>query len=199
MEIDDPRIHARIPTHATQDTPQTDHPYTYGTVTLCGIPFQRNFRLGWSVFPGGLSTPHVPCGIRFELCRFRSPLLTTSRLISLPPPTEMFQFGGFPIQIWIASFEAGCPIRESPDHRLLASTRSLSQLGTPFIGTRTEPSTDWLVSARHFNVSARTHLTSYVHTFTRPHGVFWTLGPSPVTHVSGCIGSGFHNKCVKPA
>ena len=44
-----------------------------------------------------LSTPHVPGGIRFELCRFRSPLLTTSRLISLPPPTKMFQFGGFPI------------------------------------------------------------------------------------------------------
>jgi len=41
-------------------------------------------------------------------------------------------------------------------------------------------------------VSARTHLTSYVHTFTRPHGVFWTLGPSPVTRVSGCIGSGYH-------
>ena len=98
MEIDDPRIRARIPTHATQDTPQTDQPYAYGTVTLCGIPFQRNFRLGWSVCTGGLSTPHVPCGIRFELCRFRSPLLTTSRLISLPPPTEMFQFGGFPIQ-----------------------------------------------------------------------------------------------------
>lgn len=39
-----------------------------------------------------------PCeGIRFELCRFHSPLLTASRLISFPAPTEMFQFGAFPI------------------------------------------------------------------------------------------------------
>jgi hypothetical protein len=36
-------------------------------------------------------------GIRFELCRFHSPLLTASRLISFPAPTEMFQFGAFPI------------------------------------------------------------------------------------------------------
>ena len=33
---------------------------------------------------------------RFGLCRFRSPLLSESRLISLPPPTQMFHFGGFP-------------------------------------------------------------------------------------------------------
>lgn len=38
-------------------------------------------------------------------------------------------------------------------------------------------------------VSVKTHLTSNVHTFTQPQRVFWTLGPSPVTHVSGCIGS----------
>ena len=29
------------------------------------------------------------------LFRFRSPLLTESRLISIPPVTEMFQFTGF--------------------------------------------------------------------------------------------------------
>ena len=43
------------------------------------------------------TTPHFPEGIRFELCRFHSPLLTASRLISFPAPTEMFQFGAFPI------------------------------------------------------------------------------------------------------
>ena len=32
---------------------------------------------------------------RFGLCPFRSPLLRASRLISLPPGTEMFQFPGF--------------------------------------------------------------------------------------------------------
>ena len=55
------------------------------------LPFRRSIR------DGRLTTPHLPFGIRFELCRFRSPLLTTSRLISFPPPTKMFQFGGFPI------------------------------------------------------------------------------------------------------
>ena len=43
------------------------------------------------------TTPHFPEGIRFELCRFHSPLLTVSQLISFPAPTEMFQFGAFPI------------------------------------------------------------------------------------------------------
>ena len=32
---------------------------------------------------------------RFGLARFRSPLLSGSRLLSLPPGTEMFQFPGF--------------------------------------------------------------------------------------------------------
>lgn len=35
--------------------------------------------------------------VRFVLCRFRSPLLTASLLLSFPPPTKMFQFGGFPL------------------------------------------------------------------------------------------------------
>lgn len=33
--------------------------------------------------------------IRSELCRFQSPLLTASLLISFPAPTKMFQFGAF--------------------------------------------------------------------------------------------------------
>lgn len=36
-------------------------------------------------------------GIQFVLSRFHSPLLTTSQLLSFPPPTKMFQFSGFPI------------------------------------------------------------------------------------------------------
>ena len=40
--------------------------------------------------------PKEYCYSRFGLLRFRSPLLTESRLISLPPPTQMFHFGGFP-------------------------------------------------------------------------------------------------------
>jgi hypothetical protein len=33
--------------------------------------------------------------VRYCLIRFRSPLLTESRLLSFPPGTEMFQFPGF--------------------------------------------------------------------------------------------------------
>ena len=42
----------------------------------------------------GPLTPE-PLGPRFGLRPFRSPLLRASRLISLPPGTEMFQFPGF--------------------------------------------------------------------------------------------------------
>lgn len=52
------------------------------------------------------TSPHLrQVGIRFVLCRFRSPLLTASRLISCPPPTRMLYFGGFP-------FLAESPLRE---------------------------------------------------------------------------------------
>ena len=96
MEVDDPQIHARMPTRATQDSTYTQDSYMYGTVTLFGLTFQNKFHFK-SCANSGPITPHLPYGIQFELCRFRSPLLTTSRLISLPPPTEMFQFGGLPI------------------------------------------------------------------------------------------------------
>ena len=89
-----------------------------------------------------LTTPHLPCGIQFELRRVRSPLLTTSRLISSPAPTKMFQFGAFPFRWRNDAHASGCPIRGSPVQWLHAPTRSLSQLGTPFFSTRTEPSTD---------------------------------------------------------
>ncbi len=49
----------------------------------------------------GALQPHILDGlprlVRFGLCRFRSPLLPASRLVSFPPPTEMFHFGGFPL------------------------------------------------------------------------------------------------------
>lgn len=49
---------------------------------------------------------------RFSLIRFRSPLLTESRLLSLPVGTEMFHFPTFPLPArdsrfaaWRADFE----------------------------------------------------------------------------------------------
>jgi hypothetical protein len=52
------------------------------------------------------TSPHPHrAGIRFVLCRFRSPLLAASQLISCPPPTRMLYFGGFP-------FLSECPLRD---------------------------------------------------------------------------------------
>ena len=54
--------------------------FPYGAVTRCGTPFQ---------------TLLVPKTTATGLLRVRSPLLTESRLMSVPPVTEMFQFTGF--------------------------------------------------------------------------------------------------------
>ncbi len=54
--------------------------FPYGAVTRYGSPFQ--------------TLPVTSCKTT-GLFRFRSPLLTESRLMSFPPATEMFQFAGF--------------------------------------------------------------------------------------------------------
>ena len=54
--------------------------FPYGAVTRSGPPFQ---------------TVLVTLSAATGLVRFRSPLLTESRLMSFPPATEMFQFAGF--------------------------------------------------------------------------------------------------------
>jgi hypothetical protein len=54
--------------------------FPYGAVTRSGPPFQ--------------ALP-VPKADAAGLFRVRSPLLTESRLMSVPPATEMFQFAGF--------------------------------------------------------------------------------------------------------
>ncbi len=81
----------------------------YGTVALCGRPFHAGSATASFVTGAGAgerpgeSTPNNTrarqrfaavrtCG--FGLVRVRSPLLAQSRLISLPPATEMFQFAG---------------------------------------------------------------------------------------------------------
>ena len=80
---------------------------------------------------------------RFGLFRFRSPLLTESRLISLPEATEMFQFtSSLHVKLWIhftlntRLTYPGSPIRKSADLSVCATPRSLSQLVTSFIDDR---------------------------------------------------------------
>ena len=98
--------------------------FAYGAVTHYGRPFQS-----------------VPLSPRLQLARllpFRSPLLWESRLISVPPATEMFQFTGFaPSALYIqaAVTLAG---RVSPFGHLrinarLPAPRSFSQAATSFI------------------------------------------------------------------
>ena len=96
LEVGDPLIPARFPTHGTQDTAPVLIYYDYVALTLYGRPFQAT-STSISERLGQLTTPHLPYGIRFRLYRFHSPLLTVSRLISLPVPTKMFQSGTFPI------------------------------------------------------------------------------------------------------
>ena len=78
----------------------------------------------------------------FGLFRFRSPLLTESRLLSLPVGTEMFHFPTFPphalcVQAWVTGHDSS---RVSPfgDPRITAwlpASRGLSQAPTSFIGS----------------------------------------------------------------
>ena len=64
---------------------------------------------------------------RFSLFRFRSPLLTESRLISLPLATWMFHFAKFPSCTYVFSTEymilhhVGSPIRKSTDQLICSS------------------------------------------------------------------------------
>src|SRR5215216_3969319 len=67
-------------------------PVAYGAVTRSGRPFQT-VQLGIQVLNGVLQ-PRGDMSPRFGLIRVRSPLLTESLLLSLPPGTEMFQFPG---------------------------------------------------------------------------------------------------------
>jgi hypothetical protein len=80
--------------------------------------------------------------MRFSLFRFRSPLLTESRLLSLPAGTEMFHFPAFPprtlcIQVRVTGHDS-CRVSPFGDPRItarLAAPRGLSQPPTSFIGS----------------------------------------------------------------
>ena len=119
--------------------------FVYGGVTLCARPFQAlstMTRLYHSpperqLGPNGPTTPNAQrlpaiTRARFSLIRFRSPLLTESRLLSLPAGTEMFHFPAFPphalcVQAWVTGHVSrlGFPIRTSSNHSSVASSSRL--------------------------------------------------------------------------
>jgi hypothetical protein len=101
----------------------------------------------WRAFPcrfGSTSDSHVAVPQprsgkpdRFGLVPVRSPLLGESRLLSLPPGTEMFQFPGLASACADPGARApgGCPIRRSRDHGLCAAPPGLSQLIASFVAS----------------------------------------------------------------
>ncbi len=94
-------------------------------------------------------SPVLPQGIRFALCPVRSPLLRASRLLSFPAGTQMFHFPAFPLLTERLGFTPGrSPIRASRVPRLPAPRPGLSQLVTPFVGARAEPSPRWRTAAK---------------------------------------------------
>ena len=90
-------IHARYPTHTTlASSTTTVLPLRDYHPLWCDVPVNFGFD-GRSILRSILHTSlHLHAGIRFALCRFLSPVLTASQLVSFPPPTKMLQFGGFP-------------------------------------------------------------------------------------------------------
>ncbi len=86
------------------------------------------------------TTPTGLTSSGFRLFPFRSPLLGKSRLLSLPPGTEMVHFPGLASSKLFGSPRRshrftvrGSPIRTSADHWVCAPPRGFSQLTTSFL------------------------------------------------------------------
>src|SRR6185437_1742567 len=129
--------------------------FVYGGITLCAGPSQvlrLTTTLSYSLLArqnqlSGPTTPdtqRLPAITRmwFGLFRFRSPLLTESRLLSLPVGTEMFHFPTFPphalcVQAWVTGHDS-CRVSPFGNPRIKAQSaapRGLSQPLTSFIGS----------------------------------------------------------------
>ncbi len=79
---------------------------------------------------------------RFRLFPFRSPLLGESRLLSLPPGTEMFHFPGLPrpclcVQQGVTGHDSSrvAPFGDPRIDACLAAPRGLSQPTASFVGS----------------------------------------------------------------
>ena len=95
----------------------------------------RGYHPLWPDFPDRSAHAQKTAG----LFRVRSPLLPESRLMSVPPGTEMFQFPGFASTPYVFRcgylIEVGCPIRTPRDQRLLAAPPRFSQRATSFFAS----------------------------------------------------------------
>ena len=111
------------------------------TTLFSDFPPPRQRRLSRPTTPTTQRLPAITCD-RFSLIRFRSPLLTESRLFSLPVGTEMFHFPTFPphalcVQARVTPHDwCGVPPFGNPRiNARLTAPRGLSQPPTSFIGS----------------------------------------------------------------
>ena len=95
--------------------------------------FIRGYHPLWPAFP---SRSAKSCAITSRLFRFRSPLLSESRLMSFPRATEMFQFARFASHdyVFIVRYPKGwvSPFGNLRIKAYLPAPRSLSQAITSF-------------------------------------------------------------------
>ena len=137
MVLTDSHGISRAPCYLGYSSRQGRH-FDYGVGTLYDLAFNP-VRLYLLVTPAARqnnqkspTTPNTQLlpditRTRFSLFRFRSPLLTESRLLSLPVGTEMFHFPTFPLPALIFRRESlgrhaaqrGFPIRRPSDHSVL--------------------------------------------------------------------------------
>jgi hypothetical protein len=86
------QIHTRLHLYrVTQEFPRRARVFGYGSFTLSGAIF-HSLHLTVALPCRAPTTPGA--SPRFGLFRFRSPLLTESLSLSVPPVTEMFHFTG---------------------------------------------------------------------------------------------------------
>ena len=121
----------------TQEFPRRARIFDYGPVTLFGAIF-HSLHLIVALPHRAPTTPAASCW--FGLFRFRSPLLTESLSLSVPPVTEMFHFTGCrdAPAMYSQALEqvlphSGYPIRKCTGQSVFAALRALSQLITSFI------------------------------------------------------------------
>ena len=147
QQIPRARCYSGTPSHNTNTV------FAYGTLTHSGRPSQGvpltmpHHAQSVSSEKTGPTTPTtqpltgITCN-RFSLFRFRSPLLTESRLFSLPAGTEMFHFPAFPphtlyIQVRVTPHN-WCWVSPFGNPRItarLTAPRGISQPPTSFIGS----------------------------------------------------------------
>ena len=134
-------------------SPRCVRHFGYGAGTHSGRPFKTVHlyrRITFAARQNSTESPTTPntqllpdiTRTRFSLIRFRSPLLTESRLLSLPVGTEMFHFPTFPlptlcVQVGVTGLASS---RVSPfgNPRItvwLSTPRGLSQIPTSFFGS----------------------------------------------------------------